>query len=165
VSAGSRPGPARRGAQPGEADGTDRTWPPSRDRALWIWIGVGHALPLLAWALGAAFWVHGTGVGPFRPTSPLTWMVGQPLVALALHTRRARPFAVAVVVQTAIGLVLIASLLQAPGAFLSVGREGHGLEQMTYLTLALATVLAVGTGMAFVGQGAYVLRLGLSRPR
>ena len=141
----------------------DPAWPPGRDRALWIWIAVGHALPLVAWAIGASFWVHGGGAGPFRPTSPLTWMVGQPLVALALRSGRSRPFAVAVVVQAAIGLVLIATLLQAPQAYLNVGRAGGGLEEMTYLALAPATLLAVGSGMAFVGQAAYVLRLSLSR--
>jgi hypothetical protein len=140
-------------------------WPPRGDRALWIWLAVGHALPLLAWAIGASFWVHGGGVGPFRPTSPLTWMVGEPLVALALRSGRARPFAVAIVVQAVLGLVLIATLLQAPQAYLNVGREGAGLEDLTYLTLAPSTLLAVGTGMAFVGQAAYVLRLSLSRAR
>jgi hypothetical protein len=138
-------------------------WPPSDDRTLWRWIVVAHALPILAWAVGADFWVHGTGVGPFRATSPLTWMVGEPLVALALYLHRGLPFTVSVMLQTLIGLVLIATLLQAPGAFLSVGRPGEGLEHMTYLTLTVATSLAVGTGMAFVGQGAYVLRLSLSR--
>jgi hypothetical protein len=34
---------------------------------------------------------------------------------------------------------------------------------MTYLTLGVATLYALGTGMAFVGQAAYVLRLSLSR--
>lgn len=140
-------------------------WPPSRDRALWTWLALGHLLPLLAWALGAAFWVHGGGAGPFRPTSPLTWMAGQPLVALALALRRALPFAVAVAVQAAVGAVLIATLLQAPSAFLSTGRAGEGLEEMTYLRLAVATAFAVATGMAFLGQAAYVLRLWLSRPR
>jgi hypothetical protein len=138
-------------------------WPPSRDRTLWIWIAVGHALPLAAWAIGAAFWVHGAEVGPFRPTSPLTWMVGQPLVALTLRGQRARPFAVAIVVQACIGLVLIATLLQAPTAYLNVGREGSGLEELTYLRLAPSTLLAVATGMAFVGQAAVVLRLGRAR--
>lgn len=138
-------------------------WPPRDDRGLWRWIAVGHLLPLLAWAIGAEFWVHGAGVGPFRPTSPLTWMAGEPLVALALYARRALPFAVAIVVQAALGMVLIATLLQAPSAFLSVGRPGEGLEHMTYLTLAPAVLLAVATGMTFVGQAATVLRLGLSR--
>ena len=144
----------------GDASGP---WPPVDDRNLWRWIVVGHALPLVAWAIGAAFWVHGTGVGPFRPTSPITWMVGQPLLALALYLRRARPFAIAVIVQAVIGLVLIGTLVQAPEAFLNAGHPGSGVEDMTYSTLTVATLLAVGTGMAFVGQAAYVLRLSLSR--
>jgi hypothetical protein len=150
------------GAAPKPSDEAP-AWPPVDDRGLWRWIVVAHALPLVAWAIGVAFWVHGVGVGPFRPTSPITWMVGEPLLALALYLGRARPFAIAVIVQAIAGLVLIGTLLQAPEAFLNAGRPGSGVEEMTYLTLGIATLFATGTGRAFVGQAAYVLRLSLSR--
>ncbi len=140
------------------------SWPPREDRTLWLWIGAALALPLLARAVGAAFWIHGAGVGPYRPTDPVAWLAVVLLVALALIGRRARPFAVAVALQLGIGLVLIATLLQAPGAFLVVGAAGQGLEGMTYVRLAVHYALAVATGIAYVGLGAYVLRRHLARP-
>ncbi len=154
---------AKGAAVAGAKDAEAPLWPPSDDRGLWRWIVAAHLLPLLAWAVAAPFWVHGAAVGPYRATSSLTWMAGEPLLALALYLGRARPFAIAVVVQALIGLVLIGTLVQAPEAFVNAGRLGSGVEGETYLTLGIAYTLAVATGVAFLGQAASVLGLGLRR--
>ena len=122
---------------------------------------MGGGLPALAWILDAPFWWAVSGQG-FVGTDPMAWAVLQPVLAAAMWLRSGAPFSVAMWLQLPIGLALMFSALQAPGAFAGAG-YARGLEGESYFELGLSYGLAVATGAVFTGLGAYLLRLSLRR--
>ena len=92
----------------------------------------------------------------------MAWAVLQPVLAAAMWLRSGPPFSVAMWLQLPIGLALMFSLLQAPAAFVGVGRA-RGLEGLGYFELGTSYGLAFATGAVFTGLAAYLLRLSLRR--